>query len=185
MVRLVIEHPQWIPTAWQDRLNLRMGTGLGRIYRVYKEDFKPTALPRTAEMGLEELLDMMKSDNGAARDLAAQQILWRMKDPIKKVHPKVVTTVATSLQQSMEHASIPGVQAQALGTIAALTPLDAKVPALALFDKDARVRRFAVTLTEPLLAEPELGRRRPNCRPFLIRWTKNKILGYCCNGHFH
>ncbi len=25
MVRLVIEHPEWIPTAWQDRLNLRLG----------------------------------------------------------------------------------------------------------------------------------------------------------------
>lgn len=177
MVRLVIEHPQWIPAAWQDRLNLRMGTGLGRIYRVHKDDFKPTALPRTAEMETEKLLEMMKSDNGAARDLAAQQILWRMNDPIQKVHPKVVTTVATLLQQTLEHSSSPAVRAQALGTIAALTPLDTYVLATALSDKDARVRRFAVTLTEPLFAEPKFVGREVQLQNLLDSLDKEQDPG--------
>jgi len=74
MVRRVIEHPQWIPTAWQERLDLRSGSNLGRIYRVYREDFEPTALNHFAKTP-ESLLSMLSSDNGSVRDLALQEIV--------------------------------------------------------------------------------------------------------------
>jgi hypothetical protein len=34
MYRLVIEHPEWIPLEWQQKLDLREGADRGRIYRI-------------------------------------------------------------------------------------------------------------------------------------------------------
>jgi putative membrane-bound dehydrogenase-like protein len=34
MYRMVIEHPQWIPEAWQDQLDLYAGHDMGRIWRL-------------------------------------------------------------------------------------------------------------------------------------------------------
>lgn len=149
MVRLVIEHPEWIPTAWQDRLNLRMGTGLGRIYRVHKDDYKPAPLPRTADMSIDKLLELMRSDNGAARDLAAQQLLWRLKDPTQPAAPADITKAVESLRQTLQRGSRPDARAQALGTLAGLERIDLPTLEIALADADGRVRRFAVMLSEP------------------------------------
>ncbi len=155
MVRLVIEHPEWIPTAWQAQLNLRMGTGLGRIYRVHKSDYQPTALPLTADMSPAQLLQLMASDNGAARDLAAQQLIWRLHDPRRAAEPQALSAVTTGLQQLIQQASDPAVRAQALGTLAGLQRLDAPTLATCLRDRDARVRRYAITLTETALAKAD------------------------------
>src|SRR6185312_15323642 len=46
MYRMVIEHPEWIPKDWQEKLDLRAGHDRGRIYRVYPADKKPRAIPR-------------------------------------------------------------------------------------------------------------------------------------------
>ena len=45
MYRLVIEHPEWIPEAWQAVLDLRAGSEMGRIYRVYPGDRVLNTLP--------------------------------------------------------------------------------------------------------------------------------------------
>ena len=155
MVRLVIEHPEWIPTAWQDRLNLRMGTGLGRIYRIRREDFTPTALPRTADMSLDELLKLVQSDNGAVRDMAAQQLLWRLHDPKHKASDGDVANVVTSLNGLLKSASSAAVRAQALGTLSGLEQVSDVTLGVALKDADARVRRYAVTLAEPLMTKAD------------------------------
>ncbi|MCC6510309.1 MAG: neutral/alkaline non-lysosomal ceramidase N-terminal domain-containing protein, partial [Pirellulaceae bacterium] len=146
MVRLVIEHPQWIPTAWQDQLNLRAGTGLGRIYRVRREDFKPTALPLTDKMSDDELLKTLASDNGAARDLAAQQILWRST-------ASASPTLVQQLKALLTESQLPSVRAQVLGTLQGLSQVDQATLAIGLKDADPRVRRYAVTLAEPTLAD--------------------------------
>src|SRR5262249_21159626 len=46
MYRQVIEHPEWIPKDWQERLDLRAGWDKGRIYRVYPVGKKPRPIPR-------------------------------------------------------------------------------------------------------------------------------------------
>ena len=38
MYRFVIEHPEWIPPEWQEKLNLRAGHNMGRIYRIVRDE---------------------------------------------------------------------------------------------------------------------------------------------------
>ena len=74
MYRHVIEHPQWIPEAWQARLDLRAGEDKGRIYRVRKK-----GQPRVASFDMTKLTDVelataLAHANGWHRD-TAQQLL--------------------------------------------------------------------------------------------------------------
>ena len=47
MYRAVIEHPEWIPQAWQQQIDLRAGCEQGRIYRVVPTDAsRPDALAK-------------------------------------------------------------------------------------------------------------------------------------------
>src|SRR5205814_1521479 len=60
MYRAVIEHPQWIPKATQEKLDLRAGHDMGRIYRVVPVGAKPRAIPRLDKLdtaGLVAALD--------------------------------------------------------------------------------------------------------------------------------
>ncbi|MEZ5325591.1 MAG: FG-GAP-like repeat-containing protein [Verrucomicrobiales bacterium] len=41
MYRHVIEHPEWIPPEWEEKLDLRAGSDRGRIYRVVKRGTSP------------------------------------------------------------------------------------------------------------------------------------------------
>src|SRR5262249_61949585 len=50
MYRYVIEHPQWIPKEWQEKLDLRAGHDKGRIFRVYPARKKPRRIPRLAQV---------------------------------------------------------------------------------------------------------------------------------------
>jgi putative heme-binding domain-containing protein len=130
-----------------------MGTGLGRIYRVRRSDFKPSPLPRTADMSNAELLSQVGSDNGALRDLASQQLLWRLHDPKQPAEAKVLEGVVASAEKLLQSAPAPAVRAQSLGMLAGLERI--RMPALrsALADADPRVRRYAIVLAEPYLAE--------------------------------
>ena len=48
MYRAVIEHPEWIPQAWQEQIDLRAGSDRGRIYRVVPTATAPARLPNIA-----------------------------------------------------------------------------------------------------------------------------------------
>jgi putative membrane-bound dehydrogenase-like protein len=152
MVRLVIEHPQWIPAAWQERLNIRAGEGLGRIYRVRQQSFQPHAIPRTDQATDAELVRLLAQNDGAVRDLAAQQLLWRATDPKAprgspcRLEPSIVEAIRDCLRTSPDAA----VRAQALGTLTAVGAMTERDVELAFNDRDARVRRFAVRQSERL-----------------------------------
>jgi putative membrane-bound dehydrogenase-like protein len=79
MYRLVIEHPEWIPDDWQQRLDLRSGDDMGRIYRVYRRETKPK-IPNIAELTNPEIVDQLRSSNGPLRDMAQQELFWRADD---------------------------------------------------------------------------------------------------------
>ncbi len=88
MARRVIEHPQWIPDAWQQQVDLRAGENLGRIYRISKKD--RSATPVSLKSATEpELIKGLQSSMGAKRDLAMQQIAWRaspaVQDPVRRL----------------------------------------------------------------------------------------------------
>ncbi|MEM6689205.1 MAG: neutral/alkaline non-lysosomal ceramidase N-terminal domain-containing protein [Planctomycetota bacterium] len=93
MYRSVIEHPQWIPDAWQKRLNLRAGENAGRIYRICKSDadvWRPIDLQ---SLDITELIETLKSPNGILRDLACQRLLWHQPSNLRE---QVVPLLASS-----------------------------------------------------------------------------------------
>lgn len=75
MYRYVIEHPQWIPKDWQQKLNLRAGHELGRIYRVYPADKKPREIPRLDKLTAKELVKQLESPSGWVRDTAHRMLV--------------------------------------------------------------------------------------------------------------
>src|SRR5258707_7454598 len=77
MYRAVIEHPQWIPKDWQDRLDLRAGHDKGRIYRVYPVDKKPRVIPRLDKLDTAGLVAALDSPSGWQRDVAQQLLIER------------------------------------------------------------------------------------------------------------
>lgn len=82
MYRLVIEHPQWIPEAWQARLDLRAGADKGRFWRVRRKGQSPKPLPDLTSLSTEELVAKLDDPNGTTRDLAHQLLLWRNDEAI-------------------------------------------------------------------------------------------------------
>ncbi len=123
-------------------------------------------------MSTEELLKAMQSDNGALRDLAAQQLLWRSSDPAKPLKEPVVQSLAASLQQVLTEAPDPAVRCQALGTLAGMQRLSEAALASGLADADPRVRRYAVTLTEPQMVSPD-----QNLDGYLTTLTQEQDVG--------
>lgn len=78
MYRRVIEHPTWIPEEWLARLDVRAGQDKGRLYRVYRDDYKPTPLPDRdwSKEPTADLIAMLGDENQAKAELAQQQMLW-------------------------------------------------------------------------------------------------------------
>jgi putative membrane-bound dehydrogenase-like protein len=80
MYRHVIEHPEWIPEAWQARLDVRAGEDRGRIYRVRKKGQPHQPLPNLAALTDVELVKASlwkSSKNGWERDTAQQLLSTR------------------------------------------------------------------------------------------------------------
>ncbi len=140
-------------------MNLRAGTGLGRLYRIRSKNFQPNPLPKTEQMSKAELLSALASDNGALRDLAQQQLLWRSLPAGKQEIPAKRNGEQLSSQQLSEDVAglaidspRPAVRAQALGLLAGLGRLDDTTLTRAAKDADPRVRRYAASLAKkPIL----------------------------------
>ncbi len=80
MYRETIEHPEWIPQAWQATLNLRAGSDRGRIYRISARDaYVPTQMPLDSLSSI-ELVEQLRSPVGTRRDMAHQLIIERADD---------------------------------------------------------------------------------------------------------
>ena len=83
MYRLVIEHPEWIPQDVQQRMNLRSGDDLGRIYRVYPKGKQLRKIPRLDQLSGEQLAMAIDSSNGWQRD-TIQRLLFERKDKSRR-----------------------------------------------------------------------------------------------------
>ena len=79
MHRGVIEHPEWIPDAVEETLDLRAGDDKGRIYRIVPREGLPPARPALAAAGIPALLDGLEHPNKWWRD-TAQRILVERGD---------------------------------------------------------------------------------------------------------
>lgn len=78
MYRMVIEHPEWIPTHWQDRIDHLAGNDRGRIYRVELLDQPLTNDWRNVRTApLPRLVGMLDTSNGIVRDMVQQELYER------------------------------------------------------------------------------------------------------------
>jgi putative membrane-bound dehydrogenase-like protein len=145
MYRETIEHPQWIPKEWQARLDLRNGHQLGRIYRVVPVGAKRRPVPDLARLDDAGLVAALDSPNGPQRDLAQWMLLWRSS-------PASIAPLARLARSSKN----PLARLHALCTLdslSAISNLKSELLTAALVDSDPAVRRHAVRLAEPRLAD--------------------------------
>ena len=146
MYRLVIEHPQWIPEAWQKQLgDLRAGSEQGRIYRVRPKGAALRRVPNLSRATTAGLVAALESPSGVVRDLAQQQLIWRQPAEATALLEKLAAVAARAESR-----------AQALWCLHTLGTLTPTVVRRALDDSHAGVRRQAVRLSENF-ASTELG----------------------------
>lgn len=140
MYRLVIEHPEWIPEAWQRRLNLRAGHDRGRIYRIHEKGAELRSASDLTKLPAADLAAELESANGTRRDLAHLELLWRND-----------SSSVPEVAKLARGASLPEARTQALCLLQALGGLDEPILLAALKDEHPGVRRQAICLSEPWL----------------------------------
>jgi putative membrane-bound dehydrogenase-like protein len=147
MYRAVIEHPQWIPADWQKRLDLRAGSDMGRLYRVYPVDKTPRAIPNLAKLDTAGLVAALDSPNGWQRDMVQMMLVWKAdKDAVPH------------LEKLAAECKNPLARLHALCTLDGMDALAPKVLLKGLSDQNPGVRRHAVRLCEGRFDKsPEIG----------------------------
>ncbi len=154
MYRLVIEHPEWIPLDWQQKLDLRAGEEKGRIYRVVPVGAPPRTVPRLDKLTPLQLVAALDSPSGWQRD-KAQELLVGTSHRTSPAAPEVVAALTTLLQSHKRPLS----RLHALATLEGLQALTPQALLAGLRDPHSGVRRHAVWCvarafgTEPPSAE--------------------------------
>ena len=147
MYRLVIEHPEWIPKEWQEKLNLRAGHDKGRIYRIYPVGAPPRKIPRLDKLNVAGLVAALDSPSGWQRDMVQQLLVQRHE-----------VSAVPLLEEAALHSNRDLTRLHALCTLDGLGALRPQMLEASLADSQGGVRRHAVRLSEPLLnSNPQLG----------------------------
>lgn len=144
MYRFVIEHPIWIPPQDLARVDLRAGSTMGRIYRVYPKGLSPRPLTPLQSSDTAGLVAALASPNGWQRDMASQLLMWK-KDP-----------QAVPLLEKMVRHERPETRLHALSLLDGFGVLGLQTVKEALQDQHPGVRRNALRLAEPFLSLPEM-----------------------------
>ena len=139
MYRAVLEHPEWIAPETQERLDLRAGSDMGRIYRVLPENSAPRKIPNLANLDSASLAAALDSPGGWQRDTAQRLLFERGEKP-----------AAPQIAQLAASAANPKVRVQALATLDVLGALTPAPLLAALKDAHPGVRAAAVRLSERL-----------------------------------
>lgn len=162
MYRLVIEHPQWIPLEWQERLNVRDGEDKGRLWRVFPNGMTPRAVPRLDRMTPVELVAAMDSPSRWQRDMAQQLLLERVRDLRWSNEDKQACTGA--LRELFRTSMLPEVRVQVLYTLKGIGFVYSEEMKAALTDSHPGVRMHAVRFAEhspQLLSEDDRSPEDP------------------------
>jgi putative membrane-bound dehydrogenase-like protein len=141
MYRQFIEHTEWIPLSWQERIDVRAGEGKGRIYRVRRQDMPAATFPNITQYSIPQLVQLLDNASGTLRDLAMQQLIWRNdKNAVSALHQ-----LATSAES-------PVTRLTAWATLRAIQGLDANHLRAGLNDANPDVRRMVLRWSESLAA---------------------------------
>jgi putative membrane-bound dehydrogenase-like protein len=144
MYRETIEHPEWIPDYWQQRLDLRAGHDKGRIYRVFPVGVKPREVPRFDQLNAAQLVALLESPGGTVRDMAQQRLI--------ELHDTSVADELESIARTSKRATARLHALCTLDGLKQLTAERAELLAKCLADEHPAVRRHAIRLAEPLLS---------------------------------
>jgi putative membrane-bound dehydrogenase-like protein len=159
MYRFVIEHPEWIPPEWQDKLNLQAGNGMGRIYRIVRDEntaccgvanddaveasSEATGGQRDwfqkswSETPPPELIDRLSSPNGWWRDTAQRSLVHRSAGDFNR----------TKIAKLVKESPLPATRLQALCTMVGCEePTSFSQTVAAFGDAHPAVRRHAARL---------------------------------------
>lgn len=141
MYREVIEHPKSLPPVIKKHLDLDSGRERGRIYRIVAEDHRSSEAHSLANATTAELVSELASDNGWTRETASR-LLYERQDK----------AAIAPLYQLLEQNSDPITTNWALSAIVGLQANTAQAMAIGLNHSNEFVRRYALELSEPLLA---------------------------------
>ncbi len=149
MYRLVIEHPEWIPEAWQARIDLRGGADKGRIYRVRHRDFPVQPLPNLEVCNPTEILEALQSEIGPRRDLAQQ---WFIENKPLALRIMLVASMKTHTQAK--------IRLQMLATLDCCGWLDDSLLSDCIQqDESARVIQYALDIVRARWDGPRTNRK--------------------------
>jgi putative membrane-bound dehydrogenase-like protein len=151
LYRAVIEHPEWIPPEVQERIDLRAGDELGRIWRLVPAGGRGRPVPRLDRLPPAELVALLSSPNGTLRDLAQRTVIERCTPPVATAPaaPQAPETTA-GFQAALEQAATAGepvTRATAIWTLALIGRLGEPALVAALADSDPRVQAQAVAVS--------------------------------------
>jgi len=162
MYRFVIEHPEWIPPEWQQKLNLQAGNKMGRIYRIVRDENSACCgVVNEEETGTSpgsddqrrnwfakdwdeippaEMISRLSSPNGWWRDAAQRILVHRVEE---KFDRSTISELATKSPN-------PATRLQALCTlVASKVPTSYQTTIAAFDDTHPAVRRHAARLRGP------------------------------------
>ena len=140
MYRYVIEHPRWIPPEELAKVDVRAGSTMGRIYRIYPPDQPPRAWSRLDKLNTDGLVAGLDTPNGWQRDMAMHVLAQRGDRSAAKGLERLTASPRAETRL------------QALCALDLLQGLSPAVVVRALKDPHPGVRRHGVRLTEQLLA---------------------------------
>ncbi len=149
MYREVIEHPEWIPEAWQQSLNVRAGEDRGRIYRIVPDVFSPDGPENLAEMPTSELMLRLESPIGPLRDAAQRILLCRD-----------IENLAESLRQRVSESANPFLTVHCLSMLSVTGNLTGEDLMLALDHPTEGVVIHSMRLGESFLDHAPLLRNK-------------------------
>jgi putative membrane-bound dehydrogenase-like protein len=136
MYRLVLEHPEWIPTEITAGLDLRAGEDKGRIYRIGKPGV-------SKRVSVADPVAQMSSPNGWVRDTAQRLLIER---DAKEAAPAMLALAVSDAPFSVRIQAL--FTAKALGGITSdqlldhLIPLKPQVRGAALFSTGAKAKNI-------------------------------------------
>lgn len=142
MYREVIEHPEWIPEAWLERLDVRAGHRFGRIYRVSPKGSTFKTTKPLQQIATAELVSLLRSPIGPLRDQAQRLIVHRKAEGVRSD----LVSMANGDQS-------PFAKIHALSILNVMGWLDNKILRTALTDTDPGVLLVAVRLSEGQVAD--------------------------------
>ncbi len=139
----IIQESEWTkPDSYLGKIIEQKGLyknhGMGRIYRVVHDDFKPDSVkPHMLNQATAELVAYLNHPNGWWRDMAQQTIIARNDKSVVPALKKITATGTTALARI-----------HALWTLEGLESLDKPTLIHAFTDVDAQVRKTAVWISE-------------------------------------